>query len=795
MISQQLATGWAHYRGSLGGVWEVWRQDKLKNHFNVPWHEVVLPHCFNAFDTVNPDVTYYQGQGWYRTLLDVDNPFQEGRTLLRFEGAGQKSTVYVYTEETGFHNGGYDEFIVDITEAAERAKTLERYRGRVPVAVCCDNSRDLQTIPSDVSDFNLYGGLYRKVHLVYVPKVSLERIHVESVCEESGKAVVRVKGRLYNPQGVADSVAIRIAIEDPAGKEVGCVKLDASPWEGMRELASLELPQPLLWSPNQPSLYRCVVQLSGNQGATEQTERFGIRSCEFVAKGPFRLNGERLLLRGTHRHDDHAGTGAAMTDEMIRFEMKQIKEMGANFIRLGHYQQSQLVLDLCDELGLLVWEEIPWCRGGLGNEGYKNQCRDMLASLIDQHMNHPSVIVWGMGNENDWEADFDYFDKQAIRGFMKELHDRSHRLDPSRLTGIRRCEFCKDIVDVYSPSIWAGWYRGIYPEYEKYSREGFEGTERFLHLEWGGDNLAGRHAEEPYTGFKEVKSGQGADERDGDYMPTGGNPRVSSLGDWSETYFCDLVDWHLKSQLKMDWLTGSAQWVFKDFSTPVRPDSPVPYMNLKGVVERNNTPKEGYYVFQSYWTKKPMVRLYGHSWSVRWGKPGEKRLVRVYSNCAQAELFHNGASCGVRKRDPQNYPCAGLRWEVEFAPGVNQLRVIAEQNGTVESDSLEFVYQTEEWSAPVELRLTPSKSSDGRVYLEVRAYDANGVFCPDAACFVRFGVTGNGKLLDDLGTARGSRLVQLANGKAGIYAEHRDGVLIASVISDGLKTAYTVVKD
>jgi beta-galactosidase len=120
MKKTRLNQDWEHYRGSLGGVWEVWRQDKLQNHFNVPWHSVELPHCFNARDTVDPDVAYYQGQGWYRNYLDVVNPYPGGRTLLHFEGAGQKSKVFVYTEEVAAHVGGYDEFVVDITEASKQ---------------------------------------------------------------------------------------------------------------------------------------------------------------------------------------------------------------------------------------------------------------------------------------------------------------------------------------------------------------------------------------------------------------------------------------------------------------------------------------------------------------------------------------------------------------------------------------------------------------------------------------------------------------------------------------------------
>ena len=232
----------------------------------------------------------------------------------------------------------------------------------------------------------------------------------------------------------------------------------------MRDVVTFAIERPELWSPVTPALYKCIVMLDSPHGKHTVTERFGIRYFEFVRRGPFKLNGERLLLRGTHRHEDHAGLAAALadiggiwpvmrvtaalTEDIIREEFQLMKEMGANFIRLGHYQQSRIALDLCDELGFLVWEEIPWCRGGLGGERYKEQARRMLRNMIDQHRNHPSVILWGLGNENDWPGDFESFDKEKIRAFMSELNDLSHQLDPSRKTAIRRCDFCKDIVDV-----------------------------------------------------------------------------------------------------------------------------------------------------------------------------------------------------------------------------------------------------------------------------------------------------------------------------------------------------------
>ncbi|MBC8084293.1 MAG: DUF4982 domain-containing protein, partial [Hymenobacter sp.] len=480
------------------------------------------------------------------------------------------------------------------------------------------------------------------------------------------------------------------------------------------------------------------------------------------------------------------GVAAAMTEPMIRQEMRMMKQMGVNFIRLGHYQQSPIVLNLCDSLGILVWEEIPWCRGGLGGPAYQAQARRMLTNMIQQHYHHPAVIIWGLGNENDWPGDFPEFDKQKIRAFMTELNDLSHQLDASRYTAIRRCDFCKDIVDVYSPSIWAGWYRGIYTDYKDATQKEFEGVKRFLHVEWGGDSHAGRHSENPDNALAKISRGQGADERAGDASLFGGSARASKDGDWSESYLCNLVDWHLKEQETMPWLSGTAYWPFKDFSTPVRPDNPVPYMNQKGVVERDFTPKEAYYVFQSYWTAQPMAHIYGHSWPVRWGDDGEQKLVKVYSNCAQAELFVNGQSQGVRQRNSQVFPAAGLHWNVVFRPGPNEVRVRARQGQQTVEDRINFRYQTDKWDKPTRLTLAKIADADGLITVEAQLFDAKGVPCLDAANWLSFSLAGAGKLLDDLGTSSGSRKVQAYNGRATIRLRAQPGKTAIAVESPGL---------
>lgn len=758
----RLDSGWEFRRGPMGGADEVWLAAEADS-----WQPADLPHCFNALDACDPDKPYFRGQGWYRTRLSVNNPFAAGRTLLHFQGAGQTTTVWVGSTPAGTHKGGYDEFVLDITQAIQQLTPAEVREG-VPVAVLCDNSPDLDRVPSDLSDFCLYGGLYRHVNLVYVPAIAIDSAHILPVVRADGSAQVAVEATLYNPTDMKAPCTISVQVWDAQGRSLHHSTQSLSSWKGTHQAAAFRVEEPRLWSPESPHLYRCSVALSSPAGETHLDERFGVRKAEFLEHGPFHLNGKRVLLRGTQRHADHAGAAAAMSDEQVRREMQLIREMGANFIRLAHYQQDRLVLDLCDELGLMVWEEVPWCRAGVGSEAFQSNAKDMLTHMIDQHFNHPSVILWGLGNEDDWPGEYPSMDKEAIREFMTEMRDLAHQLDSSRLTSFRRCDFAVDIPDVYSPSIWAGWYRGNYREYEQSLLTERSRVRRFIHIEWGADSQAGRHSEDPEAVLRKVTTGNGTDERGLDYLKSGGDVRVSKDGDWSETYACRLFDWHLKTQEQLEWLTGTAQWAFKDFVSPLRGDNGVPYVNQKGVVERDLTKKESYFVFQSYWSDKPMVHIYGHSWPVRWGSPGEKRSVCVYSNCDRVELFLNGESLGTMRRDSQNFPAAGLRWDAAFAGGLNHLRAIAIKGTTTLQDEVDVIYQTEPWGKPAELKLTEKERHGDIVVVEAKLFDSHGILCLDSAEALRFSLSGEGRLIDNLGTVRASRAVQLSNGRAEI---------------------------
>jgi beta-galactosidase len=660
----------------------------------------------------------------------------------------------------------------------------------VPIVVVCDNSREPDTIPSSLADFTAYGGLHRHVELLYVPAVSLERVHVVPKIVPKSGATVSVRARLYGTAPTSADLRLHVRVTDPDGRVAYDANTARAAWTGMAEIATFHVGAPAFWSPARPSLYQCTVTIAGSSGEHTVGTRFGLRTIEFERGGAFKLNGEALFLRGTHRHQDHAGVGSGVPDDVTRREFALIKDVGANFIRLAHYQQSPLVLDLCDELGLIVWEEIQWCRGTLPTERSRDHVRTLLRTLIDQHMNHPSIAFWGLGNEVGWPEEAEAFDKESIRAMVRELSGIAHELDPSRFSAVRRTEYCADLVDVFAPSIWAGWYSGRYTEYKSSAEKLVKETPaRVLHAEWGADSHPGRHSEDPDAMLAQLVTGQGTAERGLDFLLTGGQARASRDGDWSETYACNLFDWYLKEQETMrSWFAGSAQWVFKDFATPLRDDNPIPYINQKGLVERDLTLKEGYFVFQSYWADKPMVRIYAHSWRVRWGARDEDKLVKVYSNCPGVELFVNGASCGTRRRNSQDFPAAGLRWIVRFREGENHLRAVAVKDDATVTDDIRVEYQTATWGPPARLTLAEASREKGVALVEATVRDAQGTCCLDSRLFVRFQLAGDGRLLDNQGTATGSRRIQLANGRARLKVTVGPGPSVISVSAEGLRT-------
>ena len=189
-----------------------------------------------------------------------------------------------------------------------------------------------------------------------------------------------------------------------------------------------------------------------------------------------------------------------------------------------------------------------------------------------------------------------------------------------------------------------------------------------------------------------------------------------------------------------------------------------------------------------------MARIYGHTWPVRWGKPNEPRTVKVYSNCPTAELFLNGKSLGTRKRDIQNFPAAGLRWDTQFLAGENHLKVIATAaTGEKVTDEVTFTYQAEPWGTPAKFMFEVVHRTPEKITLEAKLVDAKGILCLEARNRIRYTLAGEGKLIDNLGTAHGSRVVELANGRSRISITPGKTQSTVAVSSDGLPTAFCLI--
>lgn len=744
------------------------------------WQPINLPHSWNSLDATDLVPGYRRNGSWYKKSIDVSlnaNLLYE----LYFEGVNITSEVFVNGTKVGSHIGGYIGFTIDITNALKNGKN--------EIIVRADNSYDPEIIPSQKSDFFIFGGITRDVFLQTKPKIHLANLKYTTPKVSHKNATF--KGSVSVVHANASS-KVKASIIDNSGKVVVENTFDIN--NEIAEINFDKITNPKLWDTENPNLYDIKVTLVDNENTIDEiSDRVGFRWFEFKKYGAFYLNGKRLLLRGTHRHEEHAGVGAAMTNKQHRADMELIKEMGTNFVRLAHYPQDPEVYKACDELGLLIWDELPWCRGGLGNDNWKTNTKNMLTEIINQNYNHPSIIIWSLGNEMYWLPDFeDGGNKKKLSEFLSEINDLAHQLDPTRKTAIRKYYEGADIVDVFSPSIWSGWYSGSYKSYQKAIDRYKKEYTSFLHTEYGGSSHLGRHTENPITGEGKIQS-DGWEEA----IIQTDVANIAQIGDWSENYIVDLFDWHLRISENDDTFIGNAQWAFKDFGTPLRPENAIPYMNQKGLVDRAGNKKDAFYVFKSYWSKKPFTYIESHTWTERQGPKGLAKEVSVYSNCPEVELSLNGKSLGTKKRNAKAFPAAGLNWNLQFKEGENTLVSVGKTaDGKTVSDALKINYRYTKNGKAKKLKLKYKVLENGNYLVTAIAEDSKGLRCLDYENRVYFQCLSGGETLKSLGTPTGSESIEMANGKASIEVkrEAKNKPLVMMVLNQSFKGTYLTIK-
>lgn len=746
------------------------------------WQQVDLPHTWNSEDVMDLTPGYRRDASWYKKTLKVETIDANSEYFLYFEGVNISSEVYVNGKLAKKHVGGYIGFEVPITSFINQGSNV--------ILVRVDNGYDPQVIPSQKSDFFIYGGITRDVWFKKVNKTHISNVKISTpnVSKKSAEALFNVALNQELPEGNYDLV---FDIKDPRG-----LTIYNKSYKAKKDLnLTVKINKPRLWHVDNPNLYTLTLTLAQNGETVDvQTEKYGYRWFEFADYGPFYLNGKRLLLRGTHRHEEHAGYGAAMPNELHRRDIEQIKEMGGNFVRLGHYPQDPEVYKACDELGILVWDELPWCRGGVGDDAWKQNTKRMLKQIITQNYNHPSVIIWSLGNEIYWLPDFeDGGNTDKINRFLNELNELAHSLDPSRKTAIRKYYAGADIVDVFSPSIWSGWYSGVYKSYEKALESSLKKYPHFLHMEYGGSSHVGRHTEQPITGDGTINPDEWEEAINQVEVKN-----IAKSGDWSENYIVDLFDWHLRVSESHEKFAGSAQWAFKDFGTPLRPENDIPYVNQKGLVDREGNPKDAFYVFKSYWSNDPFIYIESHTWTERSGPEGKERNLSVYSNLKEVELFQDGQSLGKKKRNMKLFPACGLNWDIVFQEGDNELLAVGEDAmGNRVEDKLIVNYTFKQPEAPAKLSLSYEVLSNGNYLVSATARDQSGQRCLEYEDRVYFQCLSGGTLHKNQGTPTGSESIRMANGKASIEVipSSYNGNTKVAVLNQDFKGTYIIIEE
>ncbi|WP_040516406.1 glycoside hydrolase family 2 protein [Gilvimarinus chinensis] len=749
------------------------------------WQAITLPHTWNAKDTVDQVPGYRRGVSWYKKSFKAD---KADRHFLHFEGSNMETDVYLNGKHVGSHVGGYIGFDVELTDAIKT-------RGKNELLVRVSNAYNPHLIPSQKSDFFIHGGITRDVWLVSKNDALIDRF--EARADDVKDQDYSTDLTVFLDSNKKVKARLKASLVGPSGDVIATTERDVEVDKGQSEetLTLSNVDDVKLWSPKEPNLYTIKVELverKRDRSLDVAESSFGYRWFEQVPGEGFFVNGERILLRGTHRHEEIAGVGAAMSNEQHRNDMQLIKDMGANLVRLGHYPQDPEVYKAANEIGLIVWDELPWCRGGKGGEQWEKNTEQLLHEQLAQNFNHASIAFWSLGNEIYWEEDFPGGGRDEILvPYLKKLNDIVKAKDSSRLTSIRKYYPGSDIVDSFSPSIWAGWYGGAYGQYEEALVEAQKKYPNMIHMEYGGSSHVGRHTENPIDS-KGIRGAQVSVEEAVNQTVV---KSVAKSSDWNENYMVDLFDWHLMVSESLPGLTGTAQWAIRDFGTPLRPENPIPYVNQKGLFDRAGKPKDSYYVYASYWAPEPLCYIESHTWIHRYG-PQEGREVSVFCNTETAELFLNGESLGEKVRQQGQFPASGLVWQVPFSEGENQLRVIG-RNGDEKaaSDETQVTYYIGEPGKFERLNVTQRTLDNGNVLVEVAAEDQEGRRLTTYSDRIYFSALGfNDALVDGFGTPGRSSVIEAANGYAAIEVSPQDDhPIVVQVKTQNVKGVYVEV--
>ena len=594
------------------------------------WRQVQLPHDwaielpfdakadgshgFKALGTAFPQ----NSVSWYRRTFDIAKADANRRIWLEFDGVFRDCTVFVNGWFVGHHDSGYTGFRYDITDVANFGE-----KNLVAVRVDATQSEGW---------FYEGAGIYRHVWLVKTAPVAIapDGIFVTSSFANNtptGPAKVQVQTELRNTQPTPASVMVEWQVLAPDGK-VRAHGRKTTRVSGAATSVRYEgtVDKPELWSPETPKLYKLVTTvIEGGKTIDRVETSFGIRTVAFDAQKGFLLNGKPTVIKGTCNHQDHAGVGAAMPDQLQYFRIARLKEMGSNAYRTSHNPPTPELLEACDRLGMLVMDE----NRLLGSDAANT---DQLEGFVRRDRNHPSVFIWSIANE-EWSTQGTPAGKRVAGAMQAAIR----RLDPTRpLTYAAPVdnEFAgiNEVIEV------RGWN---------------------YHIGKGADDYHKAHPRQPNVGTEQ-----------GSTVGTRGIYANDPVRGYVSAYDDNAPEWANSAQAwwtfydARPWLSGGFVWTGFDYrGEPTPYDWPCINSHF-GILDTCGFAKDNFWYYRSWWQDKPVLHLLPHwNWP---GKEGQTIEVRALSNCDEVELFLNGQSLGKQaiQRDSQ------LKWKVKYAPGI-----------------------------------------------------------------------------------------------------------------------------
>lgn len=648
-------TGNSMWKFSKGDFEDAWKHNFNDN----TWGFVNIPHTWNDKDVL-PDGErgYYRGPGWYRKIFPAFELEEGERLYIYFEGANQELALYINESWLGSHIGGYSGFCFDITSEIKNDQPNL-------FAIKVDNSHNPQ-IPPLSGDFTFFGGIYRDIKFIKTSNIHFDLLNygspgifINTPNLDLEKSDVKIRGSLVNHEKGTKRLTVESKIFGQNNEVLaqGRLKLRASGSStedfelNIKEVRGFEL-----WSPDHPNLYRVETRLLENDQEMDLVvSPLGFRWFSFDPKQGFSLNGEPLKLIGANRHQDYWGLGNALSDDIHRRDLKLLKDMGGNFIRIAHYPQDPSVLEAADQLGLLVWEETPLVNEVTIDSVHHQNAENMLKEMIRQHYNHPSVILWGYMNEIYWAHRF--IDPDTYEAQTQETIKLTRRLeavaraeDPGRYTAMALHNYplyeetnLGDYPMVIGWNLYHGWYYDKFEDFGKFMDE--------------------QHRKYPERIHFISEYGAGSDVRLHSLNPERFDFTIEGQKEFHESFYKQIMD--------RPYIAGGAVWNLIDFSSERRIDTN-PHLNNKGLVEGDRSPKDVYFFYQAALSDKPILKIAESNWTYRTGYPESKEAVfvkhpvQIYSNLDEVELLMNGKSLGSKK--VENFTAT---WEVEFRDGIH----------------------------------------------------------------------------------------------------------------------------